>query len=72
MGLSDRGVVREGARADLVIFDPVMVRDRSDYLRPRTFPDGIEHVVINGQPVVSGGKWLESKAGRVLRPGGTA
>lgn len=72
MGLSDRGVVREGARADLVVFDPVTVRDRSDYLRPRTFPDGIEHVVINGQPVVSGGKWLESKAGRVLRPGGTA
>jgi N-acyl-D-amino-acid deacylase len=67
MGLTDRGAVREGSKADLVVFDPDTVRDRSDYLNPRVFPEGIDHVVINGRVVVSGGDWLESDAGRVLR-----
>jgi N-acyl-D-amino-acid deacylase len=67
MGLSDRGTVRAGAMADLVVFDPDRVGDRSDYLNPRVFPDGIDHVMINGRLVVSGGDWIDSEAGRVLR-----
>ncbi len=67
MGLVDRGVVREGGFADLVVIDPARVRDTGDYLHPRTFPEGIPQVVINGRVVVDEGKWIESTAGRVLR-----
>lgn len=67
MGLADRGRIREGYRADLVVLDPETVRDRSDYLEPRAFPEGIEQVVINGRRVVADGEWRDSTAGRVLR-----
>ncbi|MHB1414017.1 MAG: N-acyl-D-amino-acid deacylase family protein [Chloroflexota bacterium] len=67
LGLKDRGVLREGACADVVVFDPETVRDRATYTEPRQFPLGIEYVVVNGQIAVDGGEQTAARAGRVLR-----
>ncbi|HEU5182652.1 MAG TPA: D-aminoacylase [Candidatus Polarisedimenticolia bacterium] len=69
LGVSDRGVVRPGAHADLVAFDPVLVRDRATCADPRLYPDGIELVVVNGTVAVRGGEIVAAHAGRVLRRG---
>jgi N-acyl-D-amino-acid deacylase len=52
MGLQDKGIVRPGMDADLVVFDPDVVEARATYERPRQFPRGIRHVVVNGEFVV--------------------
>ena len=66
LGLSDRGILREGAWADLVIFDFKTIRDRSTYEAPRKTPEGIHYVLINGEPVVEEGRYTGKIAGRVL------
>ena len=65
-GLRGRGVIREGAFADLVIFDAVHVRDTADFVAPHRFPEGIQLVVVNGRVAKDGGG-LDQRAGRVLR-----
>lgn len=67
LGLTDRGVLSEGARADVVIFDPAEVRDHATYDDPRNAPDGIDHVFVNGEHTVKDGKHTGARAGRVLR-----
>jgi dihydroorotase/N-acyl-D-amino-acid deacylase len=67
MGLHDRGVVRPGMAADLVAFDPLRVRDRSDYPDPLHYSEGIPFVAVNGQLVVDQGKLTGARPGRVLR-----
>jgi N-acyl-D-aspartate/D-glutamate deacylase len=67
LGLGDRGYVREGLAADLVVFDPSRVADRSTYTQPTLRPDGIEFVVVNGAVAVEGGRVTEVRAGRSLR-----
>ena len=67
LGLRDRGVVREGAKADLVAFDPDRVAALSDYGAPRRMPKGIEHVFVNGRAQVEAGVYRPSAAGQVLR-----
>ena len=52
LGLADRGVIREGAAADLTLFDPEKVRPRSTYREPLNYPEGIEYVIVNGRTVV--------------------
>ena len=66
-GLSGRGALREGAAADLVIFDATRVRDTATYERPHAFPDGIPHVLVNGAFVVRDGKATGARPGQVLR-----
>jgi N-acyl-D-amino-acid deacylase len=66
-GLVDRGVVRAGAFADLVLFDPARVADAGSYEDPHRPPHGIAHVFVNGTPVVRGGAHTGSRPGRVLR-----
>ena len=69
LGLTDRGVIRDGAMADLVVFDPATVRSNATYDEPRQFPDGIEHVIVNGELVVDGGTHTGRTPGRALRKG---
>jgi len=71
LGLPDRGIVRPGMKADLVVFDPDRVIDTSTYDEPRRYPEGILHVFVNGRHAVKDGRLLEANAGRVLRRGGS-
>ncbi|MFF6993498.1 amidohydrolase family protein [Streptomyces sp. NPDC008313] len=65
--LPDRGLVREGYRADLVLFDPATVAAGSTYEAPRTLPAGIPHVLIDGRFVVEDGRRTDVLAGRAVR-----
>lgn len=69
LGLCDRGVLREGALADVVIFDPEIVADRATYENPATYPAGIEHVFVNGRPAILNGMETGERPGRLLRRG---
>jgi N-acyl-D-amino-acid deacylase len=68
--LGDRGRVRTGSAADLAVVDPAAVTDRATYERPRLPAEGVEHVVVNGVPVLSGGVLAETGTppGRALTP----
>ncbi|TXS56664.1 N-acyl-D-amino-acid deacylase family protein [Streptomyces sp. t39] len=65
--LADRGLVREGYRADLVLFDPDTVAAGSTFERPRTLPVGIPHVLIDGRFVIEDGTRTDVLAGRSVR-----
>jgi N-acyl-D-amino-acid deacylase len=67
LGLSDRGLVRDGLVADLVVFDPRRVRSNATYEEPRRFPDGIDWVLVGGEVTVARGEHTGARAGRVLR-----
>ena len=69
IGLRDRGVIREGAFADLVLFDPARVIDKATYLEPFQYPEGIEGVIVNGEMTIDHGRHTGARAGRVLRRG---
>lgn len=66
LGLADRGQLRPGAYADVVIFDPERYAPRADYTRPQQYAEGVIHLFVNGQPVISAGAFTESMAGRPL------
>jgi len=66
-GLSDRGLIREGYAADLVLLNPDTFADHADYLSPFASPSGIEMVLVNGQPALDGGEPTGAAAGRLLR-----
>jgi dihydroorotase/N-acyl-D-amino-acid deacylase len=66
MGLADRGIVRAGMAADLVVFDPKTVRDVATYTDPLHYSEGIPYVAVNGQLVVDGGKITAARPGRPL------
>jgi N-acyl-D-amino-acid deacylase len=68
-GLRDRGLISKGKKADLVIFDPATVIDRAQFKSPHQFPDGIEHVLVNGQFVIKNAQQTGRKPGRALRRG---
>ena len=67
--LRDRGTIREGAFADLVVFDPATVADEATYLEPARHPSGIEHVFVNGAAAVLAGQETGQRPGRLLRRG---
>jgi N-acyl-D-amino-acid deacylase len=69
LGLRDRGRLADGRVADVVVFDPARVRARATYEKPRQFPEGIEHVLVAGVPVVDGGVHTGATPGRALRRG---
>ncbi|MGW7349816.1 N-acyl-D-amino-acid deacylase family protein [Streptomyces sp. NPDC054784] len=65
--LPDRGLVREGYRADLVLFDPGTVAAGSTFEEPRQLPVGVPHVLIDGRPVIRDGRRTDVLAGRSIR-----
>lgn len=65
-GLTDRGLLRPGRAADVVIFDPETVTDTATYERPRSFPDGVPYVFVNGEVAVDRGEPTGVLAGRAL------
>jgi N-acyl-D-aspartate/D-glutamate deacylase len=67
LGLKDRGTLREGACADLVVFDPQTVRNNATYAEPCRHPDGIPYVLVNGAITIDSGIHTGAMAGRVLR-----
>ena len=67
MGLSDRGLVREGMRADLVLIDLPNVRDNATWDKPTALPTGIDAVIVNGALTFENGRHIGAKAGMVLR-----
>jgi N-acyl-D-amino-acid deacylase len=67
LGLADRGVIREGCMADLVLFDPATVEDQATYADPLRYPAGIEYVLVNGEVVVGAGAQTGARPGRVMR-----
>jgi len=67
--LADRGAIREGAFADLVVFDPERIRDTATYEDPRRFPDGIRAVFVNGVAVAREGAHTGARPGRAVRRG---
>ena len=69
LGLADRGLLRDGLVADIVVFDPEAVRSNATYDEPRRYPDGIDWVMVNGDVVVDGGVHTGARPGRVLRGG---
>jgi len=68
LGLTDRGVIRVGAKADLVAFNSHTVSDLASYEAPHQYPRGIEHVLVNGRLVIKHGEHTGSLPGRVLTP----
>ncbi|MEX2047231.1 MAG: D-aminoacylase [Chloroflexota bacterium] len=67
--LADRGEIRVGAWADLVVFDPQRVNDTATYGDPHRYPEGIEHVVVNGGVALEAGETAPDRHGRFLRLG---
>jgi len=67
LGLADRGLVRPGMKADLVVFDPARVRDLATFEQPHQYAEGISHVLTNGQIVFESGAMTAARPGRVLR-----
>jgi N-acyl-D-amino-acid deacylase len=67
LGLSDRGVLRPGAHADVVVFDPERLRDRGTTFDPNRIADGVRHVIVNGVWTLRDGALTGERAGMVLR-----
>jgi N-acyl-D-amino-acid deacylase len=70
--LSDRGVIKQGVWADLVVFDPRLIRDVATYDVPNRFPEGMTYVFVNGVAVIEGGRMTGALPGKVLRGPGYA
>lgn len=66
VGLTDRGVLRPGLKADLAVFDPATVRDTATFDKPHQYAEGFSHVIVNGQVVYEYGAMTAARPGRVL------
>jgi len=67
MRFADRGVLKEGMAADIVIFDPATIHDLATFEQPNQLSEGMEYVLVNGVPVIAEGKMTGALPGRVLR-----
>ncbi|MGP0098070.1 MAG: N-acyl-D-amino-acid deacylase family protein [Terriglobales bacterium] len=72
MRLTDRGVLKQGMWADVVVFDPNTIRDLATFDDPNRFSEGMDYVLVNGVPVIENGKMTGALPGRVLRGAGYA
>lgn len=69
LGIGDRGLLREGKKADVTIFDAARIIDRATFENPHQYPIGIEYVLVNGVLVLEKGEHAGSKPGKILRKG---
>jgi N-acyl-D-amino-acid deacylase len=67
LGLKDRGILRDGMKADLVLFDPHRVASNATFDEPRQYPEGIDYVMVNGKLVIDNGVHTGAAPGRALR-----
>jgi dihydroorotase/N-acyl-D-amino-acid deacylase len=67
MRLTERGVLKQGMWADVVVFDPATIRDKATFENPNQFSEGMEFVLVNGVPVIENGKMTGALPGKVLR-----
>ena len=65
--MPERGVLREGAIADVAVFNLANVRDVAEYTDPHHYSEGMVHVFVNGVPTISDGGFTGERPGRVLR-----
>ncbi len=72
MRLTDRGVLKQGMWADIVVFDPNTIHERATFEDPNQLSEGMEYVLVNGTPVIDGGKQTAALPGKVLRGPGFA
>jgi dihydroorotase/N-acyl-D-amino-acid deacylase len=70
MRLTDRGVLKQGMWADVVVFDPEKITDKATFENPNQFSEGMEYVLVNGMPVIEAGKMTGALPGKVLRGAG--
>ena len=67
LGIRDRGLLREGFYADVVIFDPRTIADKATFEQPHQYAVGISHVLVNGEVVVDHGRITDARPGMVVR-----
>jgi N-acyl-D-aspartate/D-glutamate deacylase len=67
LGIRDRGLLREGYYADVVVFDPATIIDKATYEKPHQFAEGISYVLVNGEVVLDQGRITEARSGMVVR-----
>jgi dihydroorotase/N-acyl-D-amino-acid deacylase len=67
LGLKDRGLLRPGMKADLVVFDAASIADQATFQNPRQYATGVRHLFVNGRPVILSGEVTTERPGRVLR-----
>jgi len=67
IGFKDRGFLREGMKADIVIFDPKTIIDKGTFEKPHQYPEGINYVLVNGQLAIDNKEFKNIKGGKVLR-----
>ncbi len=67
LGLSDRGILRDGMKADIVVFDPDLVEAKATFEQPKQYPAGIDYVLVNGKLVVDNGSHTGALPGRAIR-----
>jgi N-acyl-D-aspartate/D-glutamate deacylase len=67
LGIRDRGLLRAGDYADIVVFDPEQIIDRASYEKPFQYSEGVVHVIVNGKVVLDQGKHTDERPGRAIR-----
>jgi dihydroorotase/N-acyl-D-amino-acid deacylase len=67
MGLKDRGILKVGNKADIVIFDQNEIGEVGTFLEPHAYPKGIDYVIVNGKPAFDKGTFNNNTDGLVLR-----
>src|SRR5205085_11437848 len=67
LGLTDRGLLRPGMKADIAVFDPATVKDLASYTKPHQYARGMAAVIVNGQVVFDGQEMTAARPGVVLR-----
>ena len=67
LGLKDRGLLKEGYKADITLFDPATVKDCATFSDPQQFPEGIPYVIVNGTVVIDNGVHTGVLPGKALR-----